>query len=178
MYPFIGEICIFPYNFAPRDFLDCSGQLLQIAQNTALFSLVGTTYGGDGQTTFGVPNAQGRTVMNWGNGPGLSTRTWGEYGGYESVTLTAAQMPSHSHMLRYSPTPEYQSPEGRYYSTHQFNNFRSDANTILSSTSIGNNGSNQPHNNMQPYLTLRFCIATSGYYPSRKEEITGGNHEK
>jgi len=170
--PFIAEIRIFAGNFAIRGFAFCNGQLLPIAQNTALFSLVGTTYGGDGRTTFGLPNLQGRAPKHPGNGPGLSSRRLGESGGVENVTLTDQQMAAHTHTMRANsdpaedPTPVgatlARSIPGNVYQQNTTSNL-----VPLASTAMPGVGGGQPHTNMQPYLTLNFIIALQGIFPSR-----------
>jgi microcystin-dependent protein len=140
--PFIGEVGLFANNFAPRGWAFCDGQLLSIAQHTALFSLLGTTYGGDGRTTFGLPDLRGRTAIGEGTGPGLTPRTLGSKTGVENVTLTEAQMPSHAHTLPLPP----------------------------SSDMTGSTGGNQPHTNMQPSLALNYIIALVGTFPSRSDD--------
>lgn len=166
--PFIAEIRIFGFNFAPRGWAFCDGQLLPIAQNTALFSLIGTTYGGDGRTTTALPNLQDRTPMHPGRGPGLTDRRLGEKVGSETVTLSEAQIPSHSHTMRASGS----SAGATTPTNHLFaNNVQAyhDASSLvaLSSSAIATTGGSQSHTNMQPYLALNFCIALQGLYPSR-----------
>lgn len=167
---FIGQIQFFPYNFAPRSWAFCNGQLLPISQNSALFSLLGTTFGGDGRTSFGLPDMRGRVPVHPGRGPGLTVRQWGEKGGVERVTLTTNQMPSHSHNLmgtdnlgdQASPTGNALSRDGRDQT------YRNEApNTDMHSASIGAAGAGQAHENMAPYLALNCNIATQGVYPSR-----------
>jgi len=170
--PFIAEIRIFAGNFAPRNWAFCNGQLLPIAQNTALFSLVGTIYGGDGRTSFGLPDLQGRAPMHPGAGPGLSPRTLGQKIGVTEVTLTEAQMPNHNHALQAVPDPaEDPGPGGNSlartvgalgYQTDTTNNIVSMDADALSST-----GGGGAHTNRQPYLGLNFIIALQGLYPSR-----------
>ena len=165
--PFIAEIRIFAGNFAPRGWAFCNGQLLPISQNTALFSLIGTTYGGDGRTTTGLPDLEGRAPMHAGHGPGLTNRRLGEKVGAESVVLDEEQMPSHTHQLvgteedidASSPVDNYLGVGNDLYST-------SDGATLAGS-SLPNTGGSQAHNNMQPYLALNFIIALQGIYPSR-----------
>ncbi|WP_224240286.1 phage tail protein [Hyalangium gracile] len=172
--PYIGEIRMFAGNFAPRGWAFCNGQLLSIAQNSALFSLLGTTYGGNGQTTFALPNLQGRVPMHWGTGPGLTPRTLGESSGSESVTLISTQMPAHTHSLHASGTqgdqftPEGHVPAMLINSTGQPENaYSATINTTMNAAAIGAAGGNQPHNNMQPYQCVSFIIALQGIYPSR-----------
>ena len=169
--PFIAEIRIFAGNFAPRGWAFCNGQLLPISQNTALFSLIGTIYGGDGRTTTALPNLQGRAPMHPGRGPGLSERRLGENGGVETVTLTEAQMPNHNHLWRVSGDDgEEQSPANNYLAVLPTppNIFAPAANVQpMAAGIIQSTGGNQPHNNMQPFLSLNFIIALVGLYPSR-----------
>ena len=169
--PFIAEIRIFAGNFAPRSWAFCNGQLLPIAQNTALFSLIGTTYGGDGRSTTALPNLQGRAPMHPGRGPGLTSRRLGQRGGSEMVTLSEAQMPNHTHSL----TAALQLGETGTPSTNTSLAFSRGANAYHDGTpdvsmadqALPNVGGSQPHNNMQPYLTMNFIIALQGLYPSR-----------
>jgi microcystin-dependent protein len=169
--PFIAEIKIFAGNFAPRGYAFCDGQLLPISQNTALFSLVGTTYGGDGRTTFGLPNLMGRAPMHPGNGPGLTNRRLGDSGGVVTVQLTEAQMPNHSHVPRGSSQPNTErSPSGNTWGAEVTEgNYHpaSDINTGLSAQAIGSSGGGQAHENRQPFLVLNYIIALVGLYPSR-----------
>jgi microcystin-dependent protein len=172
MDPFIGEIMLFAGNFAPRGYMLCQGQILSIAQNSALFAVLGTTYGGDGQTTFALPNLQGRFPMQQGQGPGLSYRNLGEIAGTETVTLNSTQMPAHTHQLTASTTAgNSDSPSGNLLANNgrggpQFTSAGS-VNTTMHPQSVGIAGGNQPHENMPPYLALNFCIAVSGIFPSR-----------
>lgn len=167
--PFIGEVAWVPYNFAPRGWAFCDGQLLPISQNTALFSLVGTTYGGDGRTTFALPDVRSRTIMHEGQGPGLTPRRLGEEFGAENVTLTEAQMPAHSHDQRASSGGAMTSdPVGNALASTGRTRIYSDApNVDMNSGNIASTGSGQPHNNMQPYTVLNCIIALQGLYPSR-----------
>lgn len=168
--PFIAEIRIWACNFAPRGWALCNGQLLPIAQNTALFAVVGTTYGGDGRTTLGLPNLQGRAPMHPGRGPGLTDRRLGERGGVEEVTLTEAQMPQHTHTLMgNSAAATTGNPSGAQLAdTDPHRNYGpSRDNEQLASQAVANAGGSQAHNNMQPYLTLNFTIALVGLFPSR-----------
>ena len=174
---FVAEIRIFPFSFAPKGWALCNGQLLPISQNTALFSLLGTTYGGDGKSTFALPNLQGCTPMQQGQGPGLSLRDLGETAGEQAVTLLQTEMPSHAHAAQAAGVvgglkdpgnnawssglkigPSLYSPSGTGGATNdvQMNPF---------ATSI--TGGSLPHNNMMPFLTVNFCIALQGIFPAR-----------
>jgi microcystin-dependent protein len=165
--PFIAEIRIFAGNFAPRSWAFCNGQLLPISQNTALFSLIGTTYGGDGRTTTALPNLKGRAPMHPGRGPGLTSRRLGQRGGVETVTLSEAQMPNHTHtMVGNDDDPDQTSPVGGFLATGT-NMYDSTTNTTLASSTLPSAGGSQTHNNMQPYLAINFIIALQGLYPSR-----------
>jgi len=176
--PFVAQITMFGFNFPPKGWAFCQGQLLPISQNTALFSLLGTNYGGDGKSTFGLPNLQGMAAVNTGQGGGLSPYFEGETAGSETVTLPTTEIPSHnhgfmattntgttlssagnqlSHAFSGSKTVNY---TGNYLSTNA-------PNTPLSPQALTMQGSSSPHNNMQPYLTLNFCIAMQGVYPPR-----------
>ena len=169
--PFVAEIRIFPFNFAPRGWAFCDGQLLPISQNTALFSLVGTMYGGDGKTSFALPNLQGSAPMSRGQGPGLSLRNQGETGGSSTVTLLESEIPSHTHAMRAnSSVADFSIPQGNSLANTAGDQiYRTDSQNLtqMASQSLGNIGGDQPHNNMQPYLTLNFCIALQGVYPPR-----------
>jgi microcystin-dependent protein len=170
MDPFVAEIRIFPFNFAPRGWAWCNGQLMPISQNTALFSLLGTTYGGDGKSTFALPDLQGRAPMHPGQGPGLSLHDLGEVGGTESVTLLESEMPLHNHMVGIAPEPgEVTSPSGNSIAVSQEGNVfvAGTANKQMSASILPPAGGNMPHNNMQPFLTVYFCIALQGIYPPR-----------
>ena len=171
MDPFVAEIRIFPFNFAPKGWAWCNGQILPLSQNTALFSLLGTTYGGDGKSNFALPNMQGNAPMHPGQGPGLSLHDLGETGGSETVSLLESEIPSHSHAMMASNADSTD---------------RSPANNLLagglgglsfygappppvqlSSNALAPAGGDQPHNNMMPYLTCYFNIALQGVYPPR-----------
>jgi microcystin-dependent protein len=167
--PFLAEIRVFPYNFAPRGWLACDGQLLPISQNTALFSLLGTTYGGDGRSTFALPDLRGRFPMGVGQGPGLSDRQLGELPGSETVVLTTAQMPAHNHGLRATSTANTSNPSGAALANVGTNGaaYRTPGVLAASSSSLVSAGGNQPHENRQPALALIFCIATQGVFPPR-----------
>jgi microcystin-dependent protein len=172
--PFLAEIRIFPFNFAPKGWAFCDGQILPLSQNTALFSLLGTTYGGDGKSNFALPNMAGNAPMHPGQGPGLSLHDLGETGGSDTVTLLESEIPSHPHSLQASartanlndPNPNnalgrttpqklYKLPAG------------APAVQAMSDQSIAPAGGDQPHNNLMPYLTLNFCIALQGVFPPR-----------
>lgn len=167
--PFVAEIKIFAGNFAPRGYAFCDGQLLQISQNTALFSLVGTTYGGDGRTTCGLPNLQGRAPMHPGRGPGLTPRTLGETGGVESVTLNQNQLGSHTHQLRaLDGSPNSDHPESSVTAASGNPAFAQPLNlAAMAPETLGSTGGDQSHDNMQPFLVMNFIIALVGVYPSR-----------
>lgn len=168
--PFIAEVRIFAGNFAPRGWAFCNGQLLPIAQNTALFSLIGTTYGGDGRTTTALPNLQDRVPMHAGRGPGLSNRRLGEKGGADTVALTNGQIPSHTHTMRgVSNAPNVSPPSGaRLAAAPMYEAGDSGGLGAMASAAMSiNTGGGQPHNNLQPYLGLYFIIALVGVYPSR-----------
>jgi microcystin-dependent protein len=170
--PFIGQIIMAGFNFAPRGYATCDGQIISIAQNTALFSLLGTTYGGNGQTTFALPDLRGRVPIHQGQGPGLSPQFIGEVSGQENHTLINAEMPMHNHLVSTSNVSgAFGTPNGNFLaasSTPETALYRSTADgTTLNPQSIGLAGGNQPHNNMQPYLVINFAIAMEGIFPSR-----------
>ncbi len=169
--PFLGCISIFGFNFPPRGWATCDGQLLPINQNQSLFSLLGTTYGGDGRTSFGLPDLRGRAPMHAGNGAGLSSRTLGQRLGDERVTLTTAQIPPHSHAANASTvnataaTPQGNLPAPTVGS---FNVYGDPANlTPGAPGQVNEGGGGGAHNDMQPYLALNFCISLVGIFPSR-----------
>lgn len=167
--PFLAEIRVFPYNFAPVGWQPCEGQLLPISQNTALFSLLGTTYGGDGRSTFALPDLRGRFPMGAGQGPGLSDRDIGEQVGSETVSLTTAQMPQHNHGLRATSTANTSNPSGAALANVATNGaaYRTPGVLAASGSGLASVGGNQPHENRQPALALTFCIAMQGIYPPR-----------
>jgi microcystin-dependent protein len=170
---FVAEIRIFPFNFAPTGWARCDGQLMPISQNTALFSLLGTTYGGDGKSTFALPDLQGNAPMHPGQGPGLSLHDLGEMSGTETVTLLESEIPAHTHAIQaanfpadiQAPTPTValaRSSGGNAYQSATGTNL-----VQMAPQSLAPAGGDQPHNNMQPYLTLTFCIALQGIFPPR-----------
>lgn len=170
--PFLAEIRIFPFDFAPQNWAMCNGQLMPISQNTALFSLVGTTYGGDGRTTFALPGLQGNIPMHFGNGPGLTPRTLGETGGNETETLSNREIPTHSHALRaYNEVGEDRIPAPTESLARSTGGSLYAAPGTIEPMAPGllgpPVGAGQPHTNMQPYLTLNFCIALKGVFPPR-----------
>ena len=171
----IGEIRLFAGNFAPRSWAFCSGQLLSIAQNTALFSILGTTYGGNGQTTFALPDLRGRTPIGVGQGPGLSNRSLGEQSGTENVTLIQNNMPAHTHNVNTVNAPATSTdPTGKSIATvvdateNAMPSFSSTApNVPLHASTVSVSGGSQPHENMPPYLGLNYIICMEGIFPSR-----------
>jgi len=170
--PFVAEIRILPVNFSPAGWAFCDGQILPISQNTALFSLFGTTYGGDGASTFALPNMQGSAPMHPGQGPGLSLHDLGETGGSDTVTLSQAEIPAHTHTLGAAVIQALVKLPGANVAMAHSRNGNAYQDTsgnlvAMNSNAIGLAGSSQPHNNMQPYLTLNFCIALQGVFPSR-----------
>ncbi len=170
--PFVAEIRIFPFNFAPQGWAFCDGQILPLSQNTALFSLLGTTYGGDGKSNFALPNLQGSAPMHPGQGPGLSLHDLGETGGSDSVSLLESELPSHSHpvmaaaLLGTAQTPSATLGLARSRGYAAYSPTTTGL-TSLSPSAIAPTGGDQPHNNLMPYLTLNFCIALQGVYPPR-----------
>jgi len=174
--PFVAQIALYPYNFAPTGWAQCNGQLLPISQNTALFSLVGTFYGGDGKSTFALPDLQGRCPIHTGQGQGLSERFLGEQGGSDSVTLLVSEIPFHAHTvqaaLKTGGTAETANPINNYPAVATANLYSdapgSDSMTTLNvDVQIQPTGGSLPHNNMQPYLTINYCIALQGVFPQR-----------
>lgn len=171
--PFVAEIRIFPFNFPPKGWAFCDGQLMAISQNTALFSLLGTTYGGDGRSTFALPNLQGCAPMHPGQGPGLSLHDLGEQGGADTVTLLQSEYPAHTHSITClggrvagqgtNPTNASLAPA---VGANVFNSGGA-LNETMANAMVSPSGGNQPHNNLMPYLTLNFCIALQGVYPPR-----------
>jgi microcystin-dependent protein len=171
MDPFVAEVRIFPFNFAPKGWAWCDGQLMPISQSTALFSLLGTFYGGDGKSTFALPNFEGSAVVHAGQGPGLSPYDVGQIGGTETVTLLQAEMPVHPHNLMASTSPANQpgpTPTNSLARTQGATPYVAAANMVsMYDQTLAPAGGDQPHNNMMPYLTLFFCIALQGVYPPR-----------
>ena len=169
--PFVAEIRIFPFNFAPKGWAWCDGQLMPVSQNTALFSLVGTTYGGDGKSTFALPDLQGRAPMHPGHGPGLSRHDLGETGGTETVTLLESEIPAHNHRVSGSNGPaNLQSPAAdRVLGRANTNAYLDNPGNLVTMApqALAPAGGDQPHNNMQPYLTFYFNIALQGVFPPR-----------
>jgi microcystin-dependent protein len=171
MDPFVAEIRIFPFNFAPKGWAFCDGQLLPLSQNTALFSLLGTTYGGNGKSNFALPDMQGNAPMHPGQGPGLSLHDLGEVGGSDTVTLLESEIPSHSHAwnVRAGDAGEDRTPIGEALARSVGGNLYG---PVVSPVSMADQalapaGGDQSHNNRQPYLTLSFCIALQGVFPPR-----------
>jgi microcystin-dependent protein len=168
--PFVAEIRIFPFNFAPKGWAWCNGQLLPLSQNTALFSLLGTTYGGDGKSTFALPDLQGRAPMHPGQGPGLSLHDLGESSGSETVTLLQSEIPLHTHNLTASQADALEgSPTGQLFATGIGVSAYATpgAATQLNAAALSPAGGGLPHNNLQPYLTFYFNIALQGVFPPR-----------
>lgn len=170
--PFVAEIRIFPFTFAPKGWAFCDGQLMPISQNTALFALLGTTYGGDGKSTFALPDLQGNSAMHPGQGPGLSLRDLGEQGGSDTVTLIVSEMPVHTHTvnslsaLSTTTTPTTGTTLGRSVNGNAYADTAAGFQTFAPET-LPPAGGSLPHNNLQPYLTLNFCIALQGVFPAR-----------
>jgi microcystin-dependent protein len=192
--PFLGQITLFAFNYAPNGWAQCLGQLLPISQNTALFSILGTNYGGDGKSTFALPNLQGSAAIASGQGPALSWYPVGDAGGSSTVTLVASEMAQHSHAFIASsdqasaqgpagnllaqavrpagaPVPasagELEAPAPQQVQANFYSQTIANAHSALAPNAIGPAGGGQPHNNMQPYLALNFCIAMMGIYPPR-----------
>ena len=173
--PFVAEIMMFGGNFAPRGWAKCEGQLLPISQNTALFSLLGTTYGGNGQSTFALPNLQGSAAMHWGQGPGLSLIDLGQQSGTQTVSLIVSEIPNHTHVIN-AKTPgvgAVANPTGKNWSNpggRPAPNFSATAvgsGQAMSPLALSIAGGSQPHNNLMPYQVVTFCIAMQGVFPAR-----------
>lgn len=186
--PFIGQIVLFGFNFAPRGWATCSGQIMPLSQNVALFSILGTTYGGNGSTTFGLPDLQGCAAIGAGQGPALSEYNIGQTGGTATVDLVTAQMPQHSHAFAVSTDQasaaspagnllaravrpldggDPQAPGPRQAQANFYSPNPQNTRTALAANAIGPTGGGEAHNNMQPYLALNFCIALLGQFPTR-----------
>jgi microcystin-dependent protein len=173
--PYLGQISIFSFNFAPRGWATCDGQLLSIQQNSALFALLGTFYGGNGTTTFALPNLRGMVPVNMGQGPGLSQYSIGQVGGQESHTLTVTEMPTHTHTPHYTATANQAAPGGNLWAADPNGNitFATSGNEVMATgnndnqNAIGSNAGGQPHENRCPFLVVTFCIALQGIFPSR-----------
>lgn len=175
--PFVAEIALFSFNFAPNGWAFCDGQLLSLSQNTALFALLGTTYGGNGKSNFALPNLQGSCIIHPGQGIGLSLRDMGETGGSEAVALIEAEIPAHNHSVQAvlktgNSTDLTANPIGNYPAASTINLYseNAEADTMLPlnvDVRITPTGNSMPHNNMQPYLTINFCIAMQGVFPQR-----------
>ena len=168
--PFLGQLMIVPYNFAPKGWANCSGQLMSISQNTALFSLLGTTYGGNGTTNFALPNLNGSIAIGAGQGPGLSLYELGQTGGESAVTLTVNGIPAHGHQI-YADTAKgtTASPAGGFPAANIAGvpQYSGSAGALMNGGALSVAGGSQPHNNMMPYLGLKFIIALQGVYPAR-----------
>lgn len=171
--PFVAEIRIFPFNFAPKGWAWCNGQLMPLSQNTALFSLLGTTYGGNGKSNFALPDLMGRAPMHPGQGPGLSLHDLGEMGGATTVTLLQSEIPAHTHMIRAAdpqdPATLQSGGPQRVLAASANGRAYASANSLvaLAPEALTPAGGDQPHNNLQPYLTFYFCIALQGVFPPR-----------
>lgn len=165
---FIGEVKMFAGNFAPRGWAFCEGQLLSISQYQALFSILGTTYGGDGRTTFALPDLRGRVAIHPGTGPGLSPKNLGQQGGSETVTLNAGQLPNHSHQFK-TTTDQANSvnPTNSILATPNSDIYSNKAVNFYMQNVIGKTGGDQPHENMPPYTAINFIICIEGIFPSR-----------
>jgi microcystin-dependent protein len=167
MDPFIGTIMAFGFDYPPVGWVLCDGRLLQISEYDALFTLIGTTYGGDGQTTFGVPDLRGRSPLSMGQGPGLSQYTQGQLSGNESVTLQLSQMPSHPHTLMATASPATtNSASGAVLAAAEIWTSIAPDSSMLETT-VQTTGGSQPHENRQPSLVVNFCMATEGIFPSQ-----------
>jgi microcystin-dependent protein len=174
--PYLGQISIFPFNFAPTGWAACNGQVLAISQNTALFALLGTTYGGNGTSNFALPNLQGLVPLSFGQGPGLSNYNLGQTGGSESHTLTLNETAPHRHTPNYTTNADQASPVGQIWAPDPNGNvtFATTSNEVLASdannpanNAVGLAGGGQSHENRAPFLVLNFCIAMLGIFPSR-----------
>ncbi len=171
--PFVAEIRMFGFNFAPTGWAQCNGQLLPISQNTALFSLLGTFYGGDGKSTFALPNLQGSVPVHQGQGQGLSERFLGEQSGTQAVTLLTSEMPVHSHTWNANAAPATLNNPGNDRTLARANGGTAyktgvNPNTLMAPQALSPAGGSLPHNNMMPYLVVNFCIALQGVFPARQ----------
>jgi microcystin-dependent protein len=165
--PYLSEVRIVAFNFPPKGWAFCNGQLLAINQNQALFALLGTTYGGNGTTTFALPDLRSRGPMHFGQGPGLASRSLGERSGEENHTLIASEMPAHTHLVNVVNTPGTQTtPAGNFFASNR-GGYAESGNVPMHSGAVANAGGSQPHANLPPYLTLNFCIALVGIFPSQ-----------
>lgn len=175
MEAYIGQITIFAGNFPPKGWAFCQGQVMQIRQYTALFSLLGTTYGGDGKVTFALPDLRGRMAIQQGSGPGLTPRTLGEMGGSASVTLISSQMPAHTHSINCNktsgstgnPSNNFPGVAADAGSGSEYTIYGTVPNANFNPTMAGQQGGSQPHENMQPYLAMNFIICIDGIFPAR-----------
>ncbi|MEO7589168.1 MAG: tail fiber protein [Arachnia sp.] len=168
MDPILGELRLFGFMFAPSGWASCQGQLMPISSNTALYSLLGTTYGGDGRTNFALPDLRGRLPLGSGHGPGLSDYTQGQLGGQEQVTLQAGQLPAHNHTVAASSSATGKNPSNAFPAvTPDGVSYGTSADMSMNPTMVGGGGAGQPHENRQPFIALNWCIATQGVYPSR-----------
>ena len=169
MEPYLAQIIMFGGNFAPRGWAFCDGQLLAISQNQALFSLLGTTYGGDGRTTFGLPDLRGRVAMHAGNGPGLTPRPLGQKAGSETNTLVVGQLPAHSHTFNLPAKEEgnADAPDNAFVAGDGTSSFGTTSDTNMAAVTTANTGSNQSVNNIQPFQCVNYIIALQGLFPSR-----------
>ena len=167
--PFVGEIRMFGGNFAPAGWAFCNGAVMAIDQNDTLFNLIGTTYGGDGQSTFALPDLQGRVPIHMGQGAGLSSYTIGEQGGTETVTLTTNQIPSHGHLaMGQSANGNQPAPGGGVWASSSLNQYANvAADTNMNAANIGMDGGSQPHENIMPYLCVSFILSLFGVFPSQ-----------
>lgn len=177
MDPYVGEIRIFAGTYAPLGWADCNGQLMSILENSLLYSVISTIYGGDGRTTFALPDLNGRVPMHQGTGPGLTRREVGEEGGEEAVTLLSTEMPQHTHAaLALDDTGKLTNPDGAVWTrtpkktrpVSDSNGFALTPDATMSPLALGVAGASMPHNNMQPYLSVRFIIALEGVYPQKQ----------
>ena len=169
--PFLAEIRIYPFNFPPKGWAFCNGQLVPLSQNTALFALLGTVYGGDGKSTFALPDLQGSVPVQAGQGQGLSQYGLGHQGGTETTTLLESEMPAHNHTLRASTQDNADvnqvSPEASFAPSTGGTYYQTSANASLAPQAAAVAGGSVPHNNLMPYLALNFCIAMQGVFPPR-----------